>query len=286
MNILFNKKTTGLIDAKFSILIPTWNNLSYLKLCINSIKKNSFFQHQVIVHVNEGKDGTAEWLEEQGDISFCISNENIGVCYALNSCRTMVSTDYIFYLNDDMYVCPNWDKFLYDEIKATPHNLFFFSATAIEPSAQSNCSIKKNYGSDVETFNEAKLLVEYNLPTFNNWQGATWPPNIVHKNIWDLVGGYSTEFSPGMYSDPDFSMKLFKAGVRLFKGLEKSRVYHFGSKSVKRVKRNNGYYTFIAKWGFTSSTFSKYYLQRGELFSGAIAIKKNKKKRFYNTNKN
>ena len=42
----------------FSILIPTYNNLEYLKLCIDSIKKNSNFKHQIIVHVNVGRDGT------------------------------------------------------------------------------------------------------------------------------------------------------------------------------------------------------------------------------------
>ena len=104
------------------------------------------------------------------------------------------------------------------------------------------------------------------------------------------MGGYSVEFSPGMYSDPDFSMKLWQAGIRLFKGLEKSRVYHFGSISVKRVKRNKGYYTFIAKWGMTSGTLSKYYLRRGDKFDGPLSEQqipkhihlKNFFKRFWN----
>jgi glycosyltransferase involved in cell wall biosynthesis len=48
----------------FSILIPTFNNLEYLKICINSLKKNSNFAHQIIVHVNEGTDGTAEYLKK------------------------------------------------------------------------------------------------------------------------------------------------------------------------------------------------------------------------------
>lgn len=39
---------------KFSILIPTWNNLDFLKLCINSIEKNSYFKHQIIIYVNDG----------------------------------------------------------------------------------------------------------------------------------------------------------------------------------------------------------------------------------------
>ena len=48
----------------FSILIPTYNNLEYLKICINSIKKNSNFKHQIIVHVNEGSDKTVEYLKK------------------------------------------------------------------------------------------------------------------------------------------------------------------------------------------------------------------------------
>ena len=47
----------------FSILIPTYNNLNYLKLCIESIEKNSKYDHQIIIHVNEGSDGTLEFLK-------------------------------------------------------------------------------------------------------------------------------------------------------------------------------------------------------------------------------
>ena len=255
---------------KFSILIPTWNNLPYLKLCIESIYKFSTYNHQIIVHVNEGTDGTLEWLHQQ-QITCTYSNKNIGVCYALNAMRGLVSTDYILYLNDDMVVCPGWDKALYDEIKDIGHNMFFLSSTSIEPKAQSACSIQKNYGETIGSFNQEMLLKEYNALPFNDWSGSTWPPNIVHKDVWDLVGGYSIEFSPGMYSDPDFSMKLWQAGVRLFKGLSNSRVYHFGSISVKKVRKNKGYYRFINKWGITSSTLRKYYLHRGERFRGLLS---------------
>jgi glycosyltransferase involved in cell wall biosynthesis len=256
--------------AKFSIFIPTWNNLDYIKLCIDSIRKNSTYTHQLIVHINEGKDGTLEWIKQQADIDYSYSKENVGVCYALNSCRKLMTTDYVLYMNDDMYACPGWDKALYDEIINIGHHQFFISATCIEPKAQSNCMIEKNYGTDVNTFQEEKLLAEYAALPMNDWQGATWPPNVVHKKIWDKVGGYSNEFSPGMYSDPDFSMKLWNAGIRLFKGVSTSRVYHFGSKSVKRIKKNPGYRKFISKWGITSSTLSKYYLRRGEPFNGNL----------------
>ncbi len=257
--------------AIFSIVIPSWNNIDLLKLCVRSIQENSSLPHQIIVHVNAGQDGTLEWVKEQTNLDYTYSKENIGVCFALNAARTIVKTDYFLYINDDMYVCPNWDIILYDEIKKIGHDLFFLSATVIEASATSNCVIEKNYGTSVSTFKEAQLLAEYNNFEKADWAGSTWPPNVLPTKLWDLVGGYSIEFSPGMYSDPDFSFKLWKAGVRYFKGLGASRVYHFGSSSVRRAKLNKGYFQFINKWGFTSSLVTKGMLKRGENFEGPLA---------------
>jgi hypothetical protein len=170
-----------------------------------------------------------------------------------------------------MYACPGWDEALLSEINKVGHNYFFFSSTAIEPESSNNqCVIVKDYGKDFQSFQESKLLNEYASFQKADWLGSTWPPNVVHKDIWNLVGGYSIEFSPGMYSDPDFSMKLWQIGVRLFKGVSKSRAYHFGSKSVTRVVRNRGYYSFITKWGMTSGTFTKYFLRSGSTFDGPL----------------
>ena len=49
-----------------SIVIPTFNNLKYLQLCINSLKKNSIYDHEIILHINEGSDGTLEFAKEKG----------------------------------------------------------------------------------------------------------------------------------------------------------------------------------------------------------------------------
>ena len=269
-NSTLHKEKRTRPGKQFSVLIPTWNNLGLLKLCVDSIRRHSTYKHQIIIHVNEGKDGTLEWVQSQIDLDYTYSKENIGVCYALNYARTLADTEYIVYVNDDMYLCPGWDKELLDQIHSIGHNAFFLSSTAIEPVASSNCAIEKDYGHDVNDFREANLLKEYASLPFNDWQGSTWPPNIVHKDLWDYIGGYSIEFSPGMYSDPDFSMKLWSAGVRLFKGVSSSRCYHFGSKSTKRVTKNKGYYQFIAKWGFTSSLATKNLLRRGEPFDGPL----------------
>jgi glycosyltransferase involved in cell wall biosynthesis len=195
--------------AKFSILIPSWNNLELLKLCIRSIKKHSLFEHQIIVHVNEGKDGTLHWVKDQKELSYTYSAANVGVCFALNAMRSLVKTDYMVYCNDDMYLLPQWDKAFWEEISVQPSPLFFFSGTSLEPKNTNNNSViaPADYGDSASSFQEEKLLKEYEEYNKQDWFGATWPPNIVATSTWDLVGGYSVEFSPGMYSDPDFSKK-------------------------------------------------------------------------------
>ncbi len=258
---------------KFSILIPTWNNLQMLELCVRSIEKNSAFQHQIIIHVNEGSDGTSEWVKNKG-FDYTLSKVNVGVCWAMNACRALVKTDYIVYLNDDMYMLPEWDLELWKEIENIGHKFFFLSTTTIDFRKLPHPGILSphDFGDSPANFSEEDLLAGYKNIKGCDWSGATWPPNIVHKDIWDLAGGYSIEYFPGLYSDPDFSMKLFEAGVRYFKGVDKSRAYHFGSKSTLRIKMNNGSKQFLNKWGITSASFSKYFLRRGMPFQGSISV--------------
>ncbi len=260
----------GTNNSKYdiSILIPTWNNLDYLKLCVKSIRQHSGLNNQIIIFVNEGKDGTIEWLSEQKEIDYIYSPVNVGICYALNACRKLVKSDYILYLNDDMYVLPNWDNNLLDEIQKLNTKMFMLSATMIEPVDMNNpCVVVADYGRTLEKFKENELIADYSELVRDDWSGSTWPPNIVHIDMWDLVGGMSIEFSPGLYSDPDFSRKLYEAGTRIFKGIGTSLVYHFGSKSTKRIKHNKGRDTFLLKWGITAKTFVKHYLHRGEPYS-------------------
>lgn len=248
---------------KFSIIIPTWNNLPFLKLCIESIRRHSAEEHQIIVHVNDGSDGTLEWVRGQG-LDYTHSERNIGVCLACNLMRTKVQTDYILYLNDDMYVLPGWDTALASEVASLPDNHFFLSSTMIHPRKPENIGIVADYGDSLETFEEERLLKEYATLPCVDWCGATWPPNLLHRDMWDLVGGYSIEFSPGMGSDPDLTAKLWMAGVRHFKGLAASRVYHFETKSTERIVQNDARMQFMLKWGVANSVLRDKMTHLGE----------------------
>lgn len=254
----------------FSILIPTWNNLALLKLCVRSIRENSAYPHQIIIHVNDGSDGSLAWVKAQG-LTYSHSPENIGICLAVNESAMHATQDYILYLNDDMYCCPGWDTALLNKAKLLDTDLFMLSGTMIEPRDTGNpCVIVRDYGTDADQFDEAKLLAELPQHRKADWDGATWPPTLVSRRWWHKVGGYSSEFSPGMSSDNDFSMKLWQAGCRVFMGVGDSLVYHFQCKSTGKVVKNDGGKMFLHKWNLRQSVFDRYYLRRGKVAASMI----------------
>jgi len=249
----------------FSIIIPTFNNINYLSLCLDSIRKNSKYTHEIILHVNQGNDGTIDYAKSN-KIIHTYSNENIGLCSGVNKAAKKATKNYILYSHDDMYFCPGWDECLENEISKLDTNLFYLSATMIE---QNSGHIQFDSGYDYKNFNENILLNNLKNLIYFDYQGSHWAPHLIHKDIWNNINGFSEEFNPGIGSDPDLNMKLWNEGVRIFKGLEKFKVYHFGSISLRKkndLKVNKGSNTFLKKWGFSPTFFVKHYL-RGETFS-------------------
>ena len=251
-----------------SIIIPSFNNIDYLKLCINSLKKNSFYNNEILVHANDGSDGTVNYLDSQ-KIKYTHSKINIGLCLACNLIAKKSTFKYILYSHDDMYFLPNWDFFLMERVKKLKTNKFYFSSIMINGDPKLNGHLNLDAGDTIKNFDENYLLKNYNELHHEDFQGSTWAPHLIHKELWDKVGGFSEEFSPGAGSDPDFNMKLWKQGVRIFQCLGKSKVYHFGSVTIRKkqnniFKKNQGSLAnkiFLLKWGISIKTFKKHYLK-------------------------
>ena len=244
---------------KISIIIPSFNNLKYLIFTINSIKKNSFFEHEIIIHVNDGSDGTLDYVKNN-NLLYTFSNSNIGLCSSVNQASKKASTNYIFYSHDDMFYCKNWDIFLKEELNRLNNNLYYLSGTTI---SINNGLINHDCGSSPENFNEDKFNDFIKNDKSKDLQGSHWAPHLIHKELWIKIGGFSEEFNPGDGSDPDLCMKLWLNNVRVFKTISKIKVYHFSSITTRKrnISLNNGTRTFLLKYGFNPRFFRKYYLQ-------------------------
>ena len=254
----------------FTIVIPTLNNINYLKILIKSIKKNSFFDHQIIVHVNENLDNTIDYLKKE-NIEFTYSEKNIGLCTSVNTASRLSNKKYILYAHDDMYFLPKWDLILNEEINKVKDNKFYISGTMIQ---KKGADLILDCGDTYINFDEKYLLDNYIKINKQDHQGSHWAPHLIHKDIWDAIGGFSEDFNPGDGSDSDLNMKLWKLGIRYFKGVNNFKVYHFGSISMRKKKnivRNKGSITFLKKWKITQKFFFKYYLRSGKVFDGYLS---------------
>ena len=248
----------------FSILIPTFNNLEYLKLCIDSIKKNSKFTHQIIIHINEGTDGTLEYVTNNG-YEFTYSKNNIGMPKALNSSSKLATNEYILISHDDFYYCPGWDLEFVNEINKIKHNKFYLSGTMVGAG-----QVFFDAGETYKNFNEKKLLENLDKIKTHDFQGTTKCPGLIHIEIWNKLGGWSEEFSPTGGDDSDFAMKLWKSNIRIFKGLGKCLTYHFGSITTRKKDKSlftylgsRGNKIFLKKWGININFFENFYLNAG-----------------------
>ena len=257
----------------FSVIIPTFNNLNYLELCIKSLVNNSAYDHELIFHVNEGTDGTLEYLKKS-KYRFSYSKINTGVCVAFNEAVKLAKSKYIVLGHDDMYFCPGWDITFEDELKKISEKNFFLSGTMVQAV---NADLVLDCGKTYKEFNEDKLLCELPKIVHNAFQGTHWQPSLIPIDTWNKVKGFSEEFSPGLGSDPDFNYKLWNIGTRLFKGLGNCRVYHFSSISLRKKSWNNGAKTFLLKWGISIKFFRKHYLRVNTKYDGLL---ENPKKNF------
>lgn len=247
-----------------SIVIPTWNNLAFLQLAVDTIRRHSAHAHEILVHVNDGSDGTLDWVRAQG-LKHTASPGNIGICFAVNRVAALATQPYLLYLNDDMAVLPGWDTRLLEVARRLQGQRFMLSSTMIEPGSDGNrCTVAADYGRDTAAFREADLIAALPAMQRGHWLGSTWPPTLLPTWMWVEVGGYSTELSPGMSSDNDFSMKLWHAGCRTFIGLGDSFVYHFACVSTQRIVKNDGRLQFLHKWGISQRDFDRICLRRGD----------------------
>ena len=257
----------------FSILIPTFNNLKYLKFCIRSIKKNSKYTNQIIPHVNIGNDGTIDFLKHE-NIDYSHTEYNSGICEGTNKAAKLAKYNYLLYAHDDFYFCPNWDEILQNEVNKIGHKNLYLSGTMMK-----NGQINFNCGDTPDNFDEQKFLDNYKDHNHYDFQGSTWAPSLVHRDTWNKVGGLSEEYFPGTGSDPDFNKKLWDLGIRIFKGINNFKVYHFGSivlrNKLNKIKKNNRYGSrgaklFLLKWGISIKFFKKFYLESNTKYSGPL----------------
>jgi GT2 family glycosyltransferase len=245
-------------SSPLTFCISTWNNLPYLKLAIESVRKNSYFKDApFIIHAENCTDGTNEWLFENQDkynLTLLVEPENInvrGIGGGMNICADHVKTEYIMFLHSDFYVTKNWDKALLDIHEKYPEVKLWVNSHRVEPDMFNNPSQRP--GTSIvskETF--GAYHHDFNSEYFEEWaeefkqtnEGIEIPKGegvsgLVKKTLWDEVGGNDPRFAPTSWDDMDLFLRMLQHGVKFILPTS-SLVWHFGARGSHRLEENNG----------------------------------------------
>lgn len=109
---VFEKQST------LDIIIPTYNNIQYLKLCLDSIKRNSQKINKIIVS-DAGSDKETWDFYKSLDVEILgFQQQRLNFSQACNAGIEKSTADYFVLLNSDTIVSKNWDVNLLQKLSA------------------------------------------------------------------------------------------------------------------------------------------------------------------------
>jgi len=219
-----------------SFVVPSRNNLSYLKWSYNSIRKNLGYRHEILLGDDFSSDGTWEWLQEvkKKDINVQIFKnegpERKGIVYWYDFLCEKSSNDIVMFFHADMYACPGMDTAVLD--KLTKGSVV--SATRIEPPLHPDGPEKvlKDFGIEPEEFDEQGLISWLNEKRPEKYTRGIFAPWAIHKEDYWKVGGHDKLFAPQSKEDSDIFNRFHLAGLKFIQTWQ-GYVYHMTSRGSR-----------------------------------------------------
>ena len=214
-----------------SIILPSWDDYKYLKPCLESIKKYTVVDYEILIHLNT-YDQQLLSLAGQYDPNFTESMRNEGIAYGTNRCAERSKYPYLYFPNSDMIFLPGWDTAFVEAIKTFGSNNIY-SSTMIEPYGSNENFIIKDYGKEPETLNIDQLLSD--LPSYKN--GKYYVKHIVPYLIpRHLFESMDERMWPGWVTDDDVAVAAYTIDSDIkFIRVNDSHIYHFMCKCTHKI---------------------------------------------------
>ncbi|MCS7263876.1 MAG: glycosyltransferase [Armatimonadetes bacterium] len=263
-----NEPTDGLV----SIIVLNWNNLPYLRQCVDSVFAHTRPPFELIIVDNGSTDGSIRYLQElvrqHRNVKVILNERNIGAPAGRNCGLAVAEGDFIVFLDSDTVVTEGWlDRLLrWMEIDPTIGMIGLISNFA------SGQQIQVNYRNLKEMHEFAQKWCAQNLGS--GWEMPTLISFCVlmRRSVIDAIGGMDTRFGLIMHEDIDHSLRARVAGFRCWLALD-SFVHHYGNRTSGRLgvekMMDAAWPHFAKKWNLPPEVekFRPYIMLVPELFS-------------------
>lgn len=267
------------MESPVTTCISSHNNLNYVKLAYESVRKNAYYKDQpIVIHAENCDDGTDEWLTELDDknVQVFIEKNEVprGIGGGMDFCVSKVTTKYVNIIHADMWIAPNQDIELQKIIEEGDGiDRIIASSFRIQPKIFPNDPDYRPGTVFVSTNEFGEFHHNFDKEWFDEWSQklSDMPETRVRKGggagffcktedyIW--IGGNDPLFAPASFDDMDLFIRMQLEGYK-FVMSSKSVLYHFsargshfkddditrtGQRQIQAESRNAR--KFIDKWG-------------------------------------
>lgn len=213
-----------------SIIIPVHNGLEYTKQCIESIKKHTKTDHELIIVDNASTDGTEAYVRSLK--AHVITNKkNLGWCVALNQGYAQSKGEYILFLNNDTVISdPDWLDRMIGKMNA--------DTAAIGPTSNYVMGLQQSNRKFMVKTQETYFLIGFCMLCKRE----------ALENVAEQGKIIDERFGLGGSEEIDLCIRFAKAGYKLLVDRE-TYVHHHGSKTLETIVGGNlhseGYKNYI-----------------------------------------
>lgn len=243
--------------GKAVVVIVSFENLDYLKLCLDSVVRETIYpRYEVVVVDNASSEAVRQYLRDRSRsdprLRVVLNDENIGFAAANNlGIRRAGNFEYLALLNNDVIVTRGWLSRLIQHLERPGVEL----VGPVTNWAGNEARIPVDY-EDVEDMPEfAERYVRQNEGEFFDISVLAMFCVAMRRSLIDRIGLLDERFGIGMFEDDDFAKRVREDGGRVVCA-EDVYVHHWGRSSFATMGEERYSVLFEAnrrlfeeKWG-------------------------------------